>query len=477
MPVIRNKLLLAPLVAFAATPANALVGAAGCEQPPTSAGTTIYVDPVKGKDANDGSLGSPWKSIQVPRIKGDYKVLLYSGNYGAVKIDNARLGGFASIAPVPGQTPVFSTLELLGSTRWVVQDVKIQAQANGDSPLVNVAGNGGSPSTNIILDHINASSADNVSAWSQADWLAKGRYFAVNVDGGDVNSSGVNCIAITNWSIKNIRWGIGVTGNNMLVDHNTINNFGDDGLDFAGNNLTISHNTITNSLYLRDGNHADGMQGQIGHGIAGTVYSNIKIDGNIVIDKDVANLPLAAMGENGMQGITAFDEDWNNLTITNNVVVTNATHGLAFYSLHHSLIANNTVLATTGNGTWLGVFGTSHEGSKSDHVIVRNNIASNIANDFYDPTITFDHNLVGTQIAWWPTAGAPQWINAPGTYPGSNVIDASRLSTTFVKLDIPNASYDLHPAAGSLAMGTGNPVAPADMNGLPRSRTVNLGAY
>ncbi|HWY61118.1 MAG TPA: hypothetical protein VNW15_04380 [Rhizomicrobium sp.] len=476
MPVIRDRLLLAPLFALAASPANALVGAAGCEQPPTSASTTIYVDPVKGSDASDGSLSSPWKSIQVHRIRSDYKVLLYSGDYGAVKIDNARLSGFATIAPVPGQTPVFSTLELLGSTRWVVQGVKIQAQANGYSPLVSVAGNNGSPSANIVLDHINASSADDVSAWSQADWLAKGRYFAVNVDGGDANSSGVNCIAITDWTIKNVRWGIGVTGNNILVNHNTINNFGDDAIDYAGNNLVLSHNTITNSLYLGDSNHNDAMQGQIGHGIAGTVYANIKIDSNVVIDKNVSILPLAGIGENGLQGIDAFDEDWNNLIITNNVVVTNATHGLSFYSIHNSLIANNTVLATTANGTWLGVFGLSHEGRKSDHVTVRNNIISNLANDFYDPTITFDHNLVGVMIAWWVT-GQAQWLKAPGTYPGQNVIDPNGLSTTFLRLDIPNASYDLHPAARSLAIGTGNPIAPAGIDGQPRTHPVNLGAY
>jgi hypothetical protein len=217
------------------------------------------------------------------------------------------------------------------------------------------------------------------------------------------------------------------------------------------------------------------MQGQIGHGTAGTVYANIKIDSNILIDKTVPNLPLAATGENGMQGIDAFDEDWNNVTITNNVVVTNATHGLSFYSIHNSLIANNTVLATTGNGTWLGVFALSHQGRKSDHVIVRNNIVSNIDNDFYDPTITFDHNLVGVQIAWW-TTGQAQWLHAPGTYPGQNVIDPKGLSTTFEKLDIPNAHYDLHPV-GRQAVGAGNPQAPAGMNGLPRALPVDLGAY
>ncbi|HWY60344.1 MAG TPA: hypothetical protein VNW15_00435, partial [Rhizomicrobium sp.] len=143
---------------------------------------------------------------------------------------------------------------------------------------------------------------------------------------------------------------------------------------------------------------------------------------------------------------------------------------------HGGLIANNTVLASSNTGTWLGIFDKSHQGSSSNNVIVRNNIVSNLYSDSAAPTLTFDHNLVGTMIAWWVT-GVAQWLTAPGTYINQNVIDPSGLSTVFKVYNNATSSYDLHLLAGSLAVGTGNSVAPLDMFGNARPLPVDLGAY
>jgi hypothetical protein len=396
-----------------------------------------------------------------------------SGNYGDISINGVSNPSFITIAAAPGQTPILSSLQLNGSAKWVVEGLTFRGLANAYSPLIDVSGSSSSGvAHDIIIDGNNLASQDNVDAWLQTDWVANGRFTAIQTDGGDQFSTYEKCVVITHNSIKNVRWGITVMANNMLVDGNTIDNYGDDALDYAANNLVISHNTITNNHNIGDGNHNDGMQGQIGRSVAGTVFNNITINGNIVIAKTKSNLPFPG----DLQGIDAFDMDWSNLTVINNVVVSNSWHGMSFYSLHNSLIANNTVLASSNLGTWLGVFDKSHQGTSSNNVVVRNNIASNMDSDSPAAAITFDHNLVATQITW-QTNGQQQWLSSPGSYVNQNVIDANGLATVFRAYNNSTSTYDMHLLAGSLAVGTGNTSAPLDMFGHSRNSPVDRGAY
>ncbi len=79
-------------------------------------------------------------------------------------------------------------------------------------------------------------------------------------------------------------------------------------------------------------------------------FTNVVIDSNRVIRQTDPNLPFPT----GLQGIDAFDGDWTNLAVTNNVVVTSSCWGIAYASVHGGKIINNTVLAdglvpTAGN--------------------------------------------------------------------------------------------------------------------------------
>jgi hypothetical protein len=64
------------------------------------------------------------------------------------------------------------------------------------------------------------------------------------------------------------------------------------------------------------------------------------IDSNLVIRQTDPKLAFPTY----LQGIDAFDEDWTNLTVTNNVIVTSACWGIGYASLHGSKIINNTVV-------------------------------------------------------------------------------------------------------------------------------------
>ena len=157
----------------------------------------------------------------------------------------------------------------------------------------------------------------------------------------------------------------------------------------------ISKNYIHDALDLGNGAHMDGMQGYPG------AFTNIVIDSNRVIRQTDPNLPFPTY----LQGIDAFDGDWTNLTVTNNVVVTSSCHGITYGSVHGGKIVNNTVLDDgTDAGTknpagkvvcrpGITVADKTHQGSLSNDVIIRNNIANGLNIYNVNPNMTMDHNI------------------------------------------------------------------------------------
>ena len=192
------------------------------------------------------------------------------------------------------------------------------------------------------------------------------------------------CVSLANSHIHDVLAAGALAGNNSLATENEIDHFGDDGLDYAGNNIALTHNSIHDNFSVNDGNHPDAMQGIIGaNSPPGTynAFSNILIDSNRIIRQEDTTIPFPL----GMQGIDAFDEDWTNMTVTNNVVVTSACWGMALASIHNSLIANNTVLddgspiGHSGCTLSLTVGASSHQGpNSSNNTRVTNNFASQI---------------------------------------------------------------------------------------------------
>jgi parallel beta-helix repeat protein len=149
---------------------------------------------------------------------------------------------------------------------------------------------------------------------------------------------------MTGSHIHNVRFGALLMGNNSTLSHNEIDHFGDDAIDYAASNISITHNYIHDNFDIGDGNHEDVAQGQNGpllRGVPYNAFSNILIDSNLAIRQTDSKLAFATY----LQGIDAFDEDWTNVTVTNNVVVTSACRGIFFSSVHNGKIINNTVVA------------------------------------------------------------------------------------------------------------------------------------
>jgi hypothetical protein len=486
--------------------------AAGCAVPSSSGGNSFYVDPVNGNDTlGDGSQGNPWKTLSTvlstdvntmqyttpyypipsggpttipmnasgPIHPGD-TIFLMSGNYGAITVKGVN-SDFIKLAAAPGQTPVFTSLTVQGSAKWIFQGLKIQNLRDSFSSLVSISTHASiGPVNNIIFDHNIVSSIDDSSSWTVSDWLADASYVGISLDeGADTRDS--TCLTITNNQISNVKFGIGFGIDNSLLANNTVNDFAGDGVDYDASNILLSHNTIMNARDI-DANHPDGFQGQIGRqntSDPNAGYTNVTIDGNIVYRKTIPNLPFA----NALQGIDAFDENWTNLTVTNNVIVTDAYNGIYFSSIHTGLIANNTVIfdGCEGDGdgcsttSWLGVGSTTHEGIPSTNVTVRNNISTQLNID--TPVVTLDHNITSGQISI-TTATTTNFYSKAGTYGNDNTLSPN-LNAGFVQFDTTNLLYNLHLLSSSPANGFGSTdQAPSvDIEGNPRVAPIAAGAY
>jgi len=367
----------------------------GCAEP-GPIGKSWYVDPVNGKTptaGGDGSQAAPWNSLQgvvsstkqpgfshpmlstVPydhypqknaqgariyadgpssdptRVQPGDEILLMGGQYGDVTIGAYAVAttnpAFITIAAAPGQMPVFSTLVITASSYFVFSGIEVQSIAEGTPKSVALVrvGDQGSvlPSSNIVFTNMLISSAGDTSGWTKEQWLARVRSIGIFATGSD-HGANTTCVSVTNSHISNVIFGSSINANNMLFSANEIDHFGDDGIDYAASHILITKNYIHDALDLGNGAHWDGMQGYPG------AFTNVVIDSNRVIRQTDPNLPFPT----GLQGIDAFDGDWTNLAVTNNVVVTSSCWGIAYASVHGGKIINNTVLAdglvpTAGN--------------------------------------------------------------------------------------------------------------------------------
>jgi hypothetical protein len=515
-----------------ALPAHAVNVYTGCAAPALTPKHVWYFDPVHGKTlaaGGNGSAAAPWNNLQAlvqsqsgysyplltsapyyqvpvagqpgviktgpkagPIAPGD-EILLMSGNYGDLwlNISTAKIANsdFVTIAAAPAQTPVLTSLLVAATNKWVFNGLKVQslqAAAHSGNALVTVKDGGAAlPTSDIVLENMIVSSQDNVAAWSKADWVAKARngFYAMSTAGGAYTK----CVSFTGSHISHVRYGAALMASQLLFSNNQIDHFGDDALNYAASNIAITKNNIHDILDIGDGNHEDAMQGAIGILARGAVvnyFKNILIDSNLIVRQSDAALPFPAP----MQGIDAFDSDWTNVTVTNNVVITSACWGIAFSSIHNSVIANNTVLgdgliATPGCNATISIGDKTHEGSSSSNSVLRNNLASRLIIYNLNTGVSADHNVVmmgsvQPLISWYAN-GVVQYLGNPGTYGAGNIIDSGGAASEFVNFKPAALSYTLLLKQGARAIGagiaTGGPTV--DILGAARTAPYTAGAY
>lgn len=441
-----------------------------------------------------------------PPIQPGDTIMLMSGNYGNIFIGAYTLStvnsNWVTVQAAPGQTPVLATLYAEASNKWVFNGLTVQSTLPTtpvvNYSLVNVKDEGTSyPATDFIFENMNLSSAPSATAltWTAANWYAYARTaFAIQGHPGNGTNGepGTSCISITGSHISQVKEGAILEANNVLFTGNEIDHFVDDGIDYMGNNISITRTYIHDAEEDGDGNHPDAMQGNAGAvstRVAYNQYSNILIDSNMIIRRTDPALTLPTE----MQGITQFDADYTNVTITNNVVITRACYGLEGGSDHNALIANNTVLddgdtsiPEAGCGPTLQFGGTSHQGPASTNVRVSNNLADhyfiinytagsatfdhNVALNYYEPFAQYESGAIVYQVP----AGTDAFGNTSYAKPGAAYASVFNtwLPTTW--------QYNVALLPGSVAIGAGTSGAPlptVDYLGITRTYPYTVGAY
>ena len=153
------------------------------------------------------------------------------------------------------------------TNKWVFNGIKVQSlfgTNNNKQALVTVTDQGAAfPTSDIILENMQISSADSTDGWTKAEWLARVRVVGISAKGTD-HGANTTCVSVTNSHISKVIFGAEVMANNMLFSGNEIDHFGDDGIDYVASNILITKNYIHDNLDLGNGTHMDGMQGYPG---------------------------------------------------------------------------------------------------------------------------------------------------------------------------------------------------------------------
>jgi hypothetical protein len=435
--------------------------------------TEFYVDPVNGSNAGNGSAASPWRTLQAvidadlvqsrnwsslpyqapgtlvtvnagAPIKAGDTIWLRSGYHGAVTVQGLYNAAPVTVAAQAGHTPRLRSLLVRAAQNWVFRGLSISPSYAPPLDPIDIVSIDShdyyGPAWDVELHDSEVFTVADASAWTANDWV-------------DVASSGIDVggdrVTLRGNRVRNVRFGIGVSGAGVKVQENLVDGFSADGMRGLGNDALFEYNRVQNNYVddPPDPNHDDGFQSwSVGPGGVGTgEVRNVVLRGNVFVNHTNPAHPLRS----SMQAIGCFDGWFVNWTVENNVVITDHWHGISFLGMRDSRIVNNTVIdlvAGQPGPPWIAV--NPHKNlTPSSNVIVRNNIATDF--DAYGTNVTSDHNVLFTM------ANAGTYFVAP--------------------------PFDLHLKPGTAAVDTGNPaLAPAldvEKVARPQGAGFDLGAY
>lgn len=395
---------------------------------PVVTGNVYYVA-TNGSDSNNGSIGSPWATVQYAgrtARPGD-TVLVRGGTYNEGEIwlraDYGHCGTpgrLLIIKAYPGETPLF---------------------VNANRPFI------------VECDHIRL----------------EGLHFR---NGKDVSIRGLNRTAIqivnNTFMGSGYAWdAIGTNGNNILLEGNVCDISGNT-VGTQGHCYYIAHGT---NIIVRN-NVAKGMTGYGIHVFDQRrsedpsgferLIKDVIIEGNIVSNSQQrSGIILAAYDHARIE----------NVMIRNNIVFNNADNGIYVPGIASNLkVYNNTVFGNRGSAA----FFTNANSTDVNGVVIKNNIfditgqigtwgfAHHVVNQYSNPTVALENNL------YWPTPPKLYNISDPSPKTGNPL---------FVNPSI----QDFHLQSGSAAIDKGLALTdvPTDKDGIrrPVGSAYDIGAY
>ena len=361
------------------------------------AGHTYYLDPVAGKNSNDGSAGSPWGSLQsvvadnmietrgyadlpydgtngyvvknpgAPVQAGD-TLVLRDGFHGEFALQGAYNAYAITICNAAGHRPLLSRIFISAAANWRFQGLTVSPSAAPTyvtQTLVEIQShNWHGPVSHIVVEDCDLYSLPDTTAWSAEEWNT----LACNA----ISASG-DCMTIRGNYCKNVNFGISLSGNSGRVSSNTIENFSGDGMRGLGNDLVFEYNLVKN-CYAVNSNHDDGFQSWSIND--DPPRERVVLRGNTFINYEDPNQPFRGT----LQGIGCFDGFYIDWVVENNLVITDHWHGISLYGAINCRIVNNTVADQNNDlpgPPWIMV-NPHKDGTPSRGCVIRNNIAPTI---------------------------------------------------------------------------------------------------
>jgi Right handed beta helix region len=428
------------------------------------------------------------------RINPGDQVVVHGGasgnNYGDLKIGypntpypNVDWSGatvFVDFVAAPGETkPLLTTVSLQGMRGFIIEGFNIVAtrtQGLNTGALVNLGG----VSRDIIIQNNYIGNSLTKPDWTNGpitdtnSWRYNERPTAVHIAGPPYVPPALpvtQCMTVVNNTIEWTGSGIGVAQSyETTIDGNHIQYFVGDGIDnYSNSDATISNNWISDAIDDGSGIHADMIQFAYAN-MHGT-FHNVVVKNNYLVSMLDPNTPYT----HDAQGIDATNETWDHMTVTGNVVVTNACLALNFGSATNSQISNNTVvnngLPGQGCDPYLMVGATNPPADFRANNIVRNNI---VAGQIIRHNCTDGSVWAGNIQTQWVAGGKLKHSYITGcqkgvykNFGGVGSYDGVIYDTTTPMAQIfkhyappatginPQASLDLSPAPGGLLDGTG----------------------
>lgn len=445
-PIVNHGVIYLPPTCAVPNPkANALTGSTQAV-----ASRIFYVDPAKGSATGDGSQAKPWRTLaeviatkkvatttlvngatvvknSAGPVKAGDSILLLSGDHGFVNLIDYANTDFITVAAAPGAKPVLRGLKSYGSSKWIFTGLTFENPAGykkapdkdgviRQGTLVTMDGRSTTRAklSNIIFVNNTLQSTNTAEAlkWGPNEWAASASN-GVQILAGD-------CMTVSHNTVKNVRFGIGVGGNRINLDHNLVDYWSDDALRMVSpTRLNIRNNLVTNHYgRMNTGNHNDALQGFPLYNAPNDLMHDILVDSNVVIESTGAypqtldNIPGNG-AQNYTQGMSQFDGNWKDITINNNLVVGSAWHLISNYGGDGVTITNNTIAGVSTNPKmvpWIGAF-KAKNGTLPKRVTITNNVTPIVRSNAVDSVLTGN-------------------------------VKSTNQAATFVKFDPANADYD-----------------------------------
>lgn len=291
-------------------------------------------------------------------------IVLNKGNYGALTVAKKNFTGYVTVKSATPLGAVLTKLDVKNSKFVRFDGIKVANPTNGWSggAIVNING------TSVQVANAEIHGSIPARKGNPAEYAG---WYGVQLVGSD--------LTLSNSFVHNVSDGLYVNSvNNLNVINNRFNEVGSDDMKFGGiNNARIENNTGSVVRYPVSTAHPDFIQFQ-------NNASNVVLRGNILLSPQAGGFVIQGIF---MTPYYNAKTTYKNITIEQNVIVTNTVNGIVVRSdsgLGSGLnIRNNTVLSDVDTSKWgkslvqvSGMTGVSLTNNIADNYLGATNVAA-----------------------------------------------------------------------------------------------------